>query len=135
MLTKSLISAPMGNNNSKNSKPQKQNEDNFEDFDSQISKFSRQQSSTGQDSPRLSTKQGSKVSAKQSAKESPRLSKVSASVEPVKSTREVMGEAASLRRLRPGIMRSLHFVCSSAAPAVPHQNQSLCPSLLISTRE
>ena len=82
MLTKSLISAPMGNNNSKNSKPQKQNEDNFEDFDSQISKFSRQQSSTGQDSPRLSTKQGSKVSAKQSAKESPRLSKVSASVKP-----------------------------------------------------
>ena len=78
VLTKSLISAPMGNNNSKNSKPQKQNEDNFEDFDSQISKFSRQQSSTGQDSPRLSTK----ISAKQSAKESPRLSKVSASVKP-----------------------------------------------------
>ena len=82
MLTKSLISAPMGNNNSKNSKPQKQNEENFEDFDSQISKFSKQQSSAGQDSPRLSTKQGSKVSAKQSAKESPRLSKVSASVKP-----------------------------------------------------
>ena len=82
MLTKSLISAPMGNNNSKNSKPQKQNEENFEDFDSQISKFSKQQSTAGQDSPRLSTKQGSKVSAKQSAKESPRLSKVSAPVKP-----------------------------------------------------
>ena len=70
MLTKSLISAPMGNNNSKNSKPQKQNEENFEDFDSQISKFSKQQSTASQDSPRLSTKQGSKVSAKQSAKQS-----------------------------------------------------------------